>query len=120
MLPINLNGNSTLDTTIGRIFSAIVYALKMSANTEQHFTIPAGAKKVFIRSSYSNHGANNTLSNYYVIIDGASTLATIPSGNILDGTAPEVNPTEYVIKPTDSRISVITDDSPILTFAFYI
>jgi hypothetical protein len=114
MMPILISGTLACDLTLGRNYSDTIYSLVLAANTEQHFTIPAKAGKVFI-----NIQKVNTVS-YWTKIGGTGTTAAIPVANVLDGTASSLNVPFYSLRPTDTTISVICDGATIMTFAFYL
>ena len=71
--------DSNNDIMQGRGYSDFIYNIVLVANTEQTINIPTAAS--FVIPSCTGI--------VYVKIDGT---VTVPSGNIVDGTAGEINP----------------------------
>lgn len=90
-------------------FSDSVYNLVLVANAEGHVTIPAGASRVIFNSTAA----------IFVKVGAAGITATVPSGNITDGTGSRLNPSGIAFKPTDTTISCISASASIVELSFY-
>lgn len=75
--------------------SDTIYNMVLSANTEDHVTIPAKATKVIIKST-------NVV---YVKVGPSGTTAAIPSTDVTDGTGSAINPPGYILGISDTTIS---------------
>jgi hypothetical protein len=97
--------------TASRQFSDTVYALVLSQNSEDHVTIPSGATGVIMCST----------ANYFCKVGPTGTTASVPSMDITDGSASELNSSGYELSASDKVISCITNVSggAIVTLAFY-
>ncbi len=96
--------------------SGAITNIVMVANTEQHITIPVGARRCKIQ--YSNHiqGQGYYPPNVYCVVDGAGALAHIPTVTTAN-TGIDFRPPGYQFRPDENTIS---DDSPIITINFFL
>src|SRR5690348_5985894 len=105
MRPISIYQSSST----ARPCSDTVYNLVLTANVESHVTVPTWAKFVVISAT----------ANTYIKAGASSVTATVPSGDITDGTGSDLNPSGYQLYPADVRISCISGASSIVSLAFY-
>ncbi len=82
-----------------------VNALVLGVATAETLTIPTGANYVI----FSSEG------DFYVRVNAA---ATVPAGDVTDGSAAELNPPAYGLNGVTS-LSVISKAANIVTAAFY-
>lgn len=85
-----------------------VNALALVANTHERQAIPSGYQYVVI----------NSTANIYCRLGDETVVASAP-GDVVDGTASELNPTGYVIHDDYSHISIISPANCIVTLAYY-
>lgn len=79
----------------------------LAATTKEDFTVPAKATKVIFAST----------GNFYCEI-GSAASASIPAGDVTDGSAPEINPTARVVVAGET-ISLIAPAACRVMMAFY-
>lgn len=82
-----------------------VNALVLAAGVAESVTIPSGAGFVYFSGN----------ADFYVLCDGT---AEVPSADVTDGSASELNPTGYDLADVTS-ISIISSYSCIVTCSFY-
>jgi len=80
----------------------------LSASAAKAITVPAGAKWVVFSAPLSM--------NFFVRY--SNTPATIPGGDITDGSACEQNPIARLIEGV-SNMSIISADAGVVTIAYY-
>lgn len=85
--------------------SDTIYNLVLVQNTEKIVTVPTGA----------NFAVFSSTGNFYCKFDGT---VEIPSGDIIDGSAGELNPTTRVVTRV-SQIHLISSSAIIISIAFY-
>ena len=87
-----------------------VNSLSLVANVSERVPIPAG--RTFVVFSCT--------SNYYVKVGDNAVSAAVP-GDVVDGTASELNPLSYILhgNPDWTHISIVTPVNSIATMAFY-
>jgi hypothetical protein len=88
--------------------SDTIYAIVLVANTSQQIAIPTGASFVL----FSCSGANDFYMKF------VNTAIAVPAANIVDGTAPELNP---LVRSCvgKSNISLVSGAGCVVTLAFY-
>lgn len=99
------NGPFKASDTYLRRMPTHVNALTLAASTAESFTIPSGALYVVFSSE----------ADFWCRRDAT---ASVPTGDVTDGTSAELNPTGYEIFGITS-ISVISETAQIITAAFY-
>lgn len=77
----------------------------LAANTAETVTVPAAAAFAFFSCT----------EDFYAKRNGT---AAVPSADVADGTAAELNPTARAVTPGDT-ISVISESAAILTVSWY-
>jgi hypothetical protein len=78
--------------------------LHLTANVAKEYTIPAGAKNVYLSAT----------ENIFVKIGGA---ASIPETDVLDGSAPELNPGLRTL--AGATVGFISQSNCIVTISIY-
>ena len=102
--------NRSMTTTTGpsflRLPPSYINARVLAANTAESATPPTSARYVIFSASCAA---------FYVLVGGT---ATVPAGDVTDGTASELNPSGYSIEgPT--AISIISPTTCTVTLTFY-
>lgn len=92
-----------------RPFSDKVYNLVLSANVEDHVTIPTGATRVVI----------NGTAVYFCKIGPAGTTSAVPVADVTDGSGSTIQSAGYSLQQTDTVISCISTVSCIVSLEFY-
>lgn len=88
--------------------SDTIYAVVLVANTSQQIAIPAGANMVVFAASAST--------DFYMKF--VNVAISVPSSNIVDGTAPELNPLARSCVGK-SYVSLVAGAGCVVTMAFY-
>ena len=88
--------------------SDTIYAIVLVANTSQQIAIPAGANRVL----FSVSGGNDFYCKF------VNAVIAVPSSNIVDGTAPELNPLLRICAGL-TYMSLIAGANCVVTAAFY-
>ena len=109
MIPFVYSTNINHAQQILRPFSDTVYNLVLVASTENHCTIPAGASMVIVSAT----------NNLNMKIGNSSVTAAIPGSNVTDGTGQSINSAGYLLKPTDTTISCISQNACVVSLEFY-
>lgn len=99
----------TAGNLLVRPMSDTVYNMVLSASSEDHITIPAGATRVILSAN----------ADAWVKVGPSSVSATIPGSDVVDGTGSVLNPTGFSLKATDVRISVISPSICKISLEFY-
>ncbi|WP_293862530.1 hypothetical protein [uncultured Alsobacter sp.] len=71
--------------------------IRLSANTPKRYEIPAGAKSI----SFSADG------DFYALYGGSSVVTSIPSDDVTDGSAAELNPMARRLPDGITHISLV-------------
>lgn len=103
------NADSGSQNVLVTPFSDTVYNLKLTATVEGHCTIPTGATRVLITGS----------AIFYIKVGTSSVTATVPSGNITDGTGSVIQKYGIALLPTDTTISCISPSACIISLEFF-
>lgn len=83
----------------------VIYNLVLATSTMKAVTVPAGA----------NIAVFSATGNFYCRFDAA---VAVPAGDIVDGTAGELNPVARVVSRV-TTINMISSSDIIVTIAFY-
>lgn len=81
----------------------------LAANTAERHAIPGGAKYVL----FSADG------NFYAKFGEVTVTAAVPSADVVDGTASELNPEGREIPSGSGYVSLIAPVATIITMSFY-
>jgi hypothetical protein len=93
------------EQTYARIAPDYTDARVLTANVGQFHTVPSGANFVLFSADGDFYAKPNT-------------SATVPAGNVTDGSASELNPSVWSVS-TVTGIGVIADSSRKVTLTFY-
>ena len=88
--------------------SDTIYAIVLAAGVSQQIAIPAGSNRVL----FSVSGGNDF---YCKFVNAA---IAVPVGNIVDGTAPELNPLLRMCS-NKAFVSLVAGANCVVTMAFY-
>ena len=103
---LNVQNNGSFSVTQ----SDCIMAQVLAASTVEHVAVPANAKYVV----FSGDG------DFYARIDQVSNTAiVVPSSDITDGSAGELNPAVRTL-PSGSYIHLIASAARVVTMAFYL
>jgi hypothetical protein len=109
MLRANLYRDANGNVLVGALPpSDTIYAIELAANVSQRIALPSGANLVV----FSVSGG----SDFYVKFVNAA--IAVPSGNITDGSAPELNP-EVRQCSGCTYVSLVSPVACVLTMSFY-
>lgn len=100
-LPSAFDGNQVF----ARTKPGYVCARVLAASTAETNAVPSGATKVFFAAT----------GNFFARPDGT---VTVPSADVTDGTAGEINPTVWDVSGV-TNIMVIADSAITVTLSFY-
>lgn len=92
-----------------RFTSEYVNARILLSNVEEKETIPQGYNLVVI----------NATAPLYVKLGDSSVSATVPSGDVSNGSASELSPTSYSLQSEQTTISLISPSNCVATLAYY-
>src|SRR3954466_15419958 len=92
LIPYPASGNGEQPRPVP---SSVMIRFLGTASTAESITVPTGARRVIF--GYTS----NTFVNCY-------TTATVPSGDVTDGTGSELNPASYLLPSDVTSISVIS------------
>lgn len=81
----------------------------LAGNVVEKHTIPAGATHVVFSAT----------ANFYAKFGDTNVAATVPSADIIDGTASELNPSARRIPANAGFLSLVSSESCIVTIAWY-
>ena len=105
MKALVLQGDANSANVFGLPFPNHVDARVLAPSVAESHTIPAGARFVLFSAD----------DDFYARFDGT---ATIPAGDITDGSASEINPTVRAIDGA-TTIGLIAENVTIVTLSFY-
>ena len=83
-----------------------INAQVLAASTAESNAVPSGAKFVFFAST----------GNFYARPDG---LVAVPSADVTDGTAGEINPTVWDVS-TVTNIAIVAPAAVVVTLSYYV
>lgn len=90
-------------------FQSDTYALVLAANTQKQMAIPTGAKWVVFSST----------ANFYCKIGASTDTVVVPSVDITNATAGELNPEARGVPDGATHISCISSEACTITMMFY-
>lgn len=79
----------------------------LAASTNESHTIPVGARYVVFSA---------TCAAFYARLAGT---ATVPAGDVTDGTASELNPAAWLLSPVSTSIGLIAPTACTVTMSWY-
>ncbi len=106
--------NASIVTFICPAYPDTLWNVVLVANTEQHFTLPAGAQCLQIDYALAKNA------NVYVRLGTSSVRAVVPaSNNTSDGSGSTANPTGFTINKSNTTISLISDVTTVTSISFW-
>lgn len=100
------------------IYDGQAYALRQSDWIDAR-TLAAGVAETFQAPAKAKYVLFSANGDFYAKIAAASTAATIPAGDVTDGTASELNPAMRQLPADQAYISLIAPVDTIVTMLMY-
>lgn len=94
-----------------------VDARVLAANTAEQHTIPTFTDHLG-NTKTARHVIFNATADFYAAY-GTNPTAAVPAADVTDGTASELNPTIRFLDGADTKISLISAGTCIVTMAFF-
>jgi len=89
--------------------SNFIDARVLGVATAERHTLPTGAKKVIFSAD----------TNFYALFGDSTVVAAIPAADVVNGSAPELNPESREIPDGVTHVSLISPAAGIVTLSFY-